>query len=90
MPNIKSAKKRVNVIGKKSEINKSAKSEVKTAIKNLSKLLDEGNVEGAEAIFAETMAVIDKAVAKGIFHVNTAANKKSGLALKLNALKAKA
>ncbi len=87
MPNIKSAKKRVLVNNKKANINKSDKSEVKTYIKNLNALLDAGKIEEAEAVFSTTMSVIDKAVTKGIFAKNTAANKKSGLAKKLNALK---
>ncbi|MBO5926672.1 MAG: 30S ribosomal protein S20 [Clostridia bacterium] len=88
MPNIKSAKKRVLVNSKKAAINKSEKSEVKTYIKNLNALLDAGKIEEAEAIFSATMAVLDKAVTKGIYTKNTVANKKSGLAKKLNALKA--
>ena len=88
MPNIKSAKKRVNVIGKKTLINKSEKSEVKTYIKNFNALIDAGKLEEAEAAFPATCAVIDKAVTKNIYAKNTAANKKSGLAKKLNALKA--
>ncbi len=88
MPNIKSAKKRVLVNNKKANINKSDKSEVKTYIKNLNALLDAGKIEEAEAVFSTTMSVIDRAVTKGIYAKNTAANKKSGLAKKLNALKA--
>lgn len=88
MPNIKSAEKRVLVNNKKAEINKSEKSAIKTAIKNLKVLLDAGKVEEAEALFPQTVAVIDKAVTKNIFTKNTAANKKSGLAKRLNALKA--
>ena len=88
MPNIKSAEKRVLVNNKKAEINKSEKSAIKTAIKNLKVLLDAGKVEEAEAMFPKTVAVIDKAVTKNIFTKNTAANKKSGLAKRLNALKA--
>lgn len=88
MPNIKSAKKRVLVINKKTEINKSAKSEVKTIIKNMKALLDAGDIEAAEKAMPATMSAIDKAVTKGVFAKNTAANKKSGLQVKLNALKA--
>lgn len=88
MPNIKSAEKRVLVNKKKAEINKSEKSAVKTAIKNFNLLIEAGKVEEAEAIFPKTVAIIDKAVSKNIFAKNTAANKKSGLAKKLNALKA--
>ena len=88
MPNIKSAKKRVLVSAKKTNINKSEKSEVKTYIKNFNLLLENGNVEEAEKVLPKTVSVIDKAVSKGIFAKNTAANKKSGLVKKLNALKA--
>ena len=88
MPNIKSAKKRVLVNSKKANINKSEKSEVKTYIKNFNAMLDAGNLEEAEAAIPATMAAIDKAVTKGIYAKNTAANKKSGLMKKFNALKA--
>ncbi|MBO5889386.1 MAG: 30S ribosomal protein S20 [Clostridia bacterium] len=88
MPNIKSAKKRVLVNSKKASINKSEKSEVKTYIKNLNALIEAGKIEEAETVFSKTMSAIDKAVTKGIFAKNTAANKKSGLTKKLNALKA--
>ena len=88
MPNIKSAKKRVLVNAKKANINKSEKSEVKTYIKNFNLLLENGNVEEAEKVLSKTVSVIDKAVTKGIFTKNTAANKKSGLVKKFNALKA--
>ncbi len=88
MPNIKSAKKRVLVSAKKTIINKSEKSEVKTYIKNFNLLLANGNVEEAEKVLPATVSAIDKAVTKGIFSKNAAANKKSGLVKKFNALKA--
>ncbi len=88
MPNIKSAIKRVNVNKKKNEINKSAKSEVKTTLKKLNALIEAGDVAACEAAFREVCSVLDKAVAKGIMHKNAAANKKSGFAVRINALKA--
>lgn len=88
VPNIKSAKKRVLVNTKKAEINKSDKSEVRTYIKNFNAILDAGNLEEAIAALPATVAAIDKAVTKGIYTKNTAANKKSGLMKRLNALKA--
>lgn len=87
MPNIKSAKKRVLVNNKKAEINKSNKSEVKTALKKMNALLEAGNLEEIEAGYKATCSVLDKAVTKGIMHKNTAANKKSGFAVRINALK---
>ncbi|MBR2336832.1 MAG: 30S ribosomal protein S20 [Clostridia bacterium] len=87
MPNIKSAKKRVLVSAKKNLINKNNKSEVKTAIKKLNAVIDSGNYEEAVKLFPETASLIDASVAKGVYHKNTAANKKSGLAKRINALK---
>ncbi len=88
MPNIKSAKKRVLITAKKNAVNKSNKSEVKTAIKKLNAVIDSGNYEEAVKLYPETAAAIDKSVSKGVYHRNTAANKKSGLMKRINALKA--
>lgn len=87
MPNIKSAKKRVLVNEKKNSVNKNNKSEVKSAIKKLNDVIATGNYEEAVKLYPETASIIDSSVAKGIYHKNTAANKKSGLAKKINALK---
>ena len=79
MPNIKSAKKRVLVNVKKNAVNKDNKSEVKTAIKKLNALIEAGNYDEAIKLYPETASIIDSSVSKGVYHKNTAANKKSGL-----------
>lgn len=86
MPNIKSAKKRVLVTEKKTARNKAVKSEVKTEIKKFLALVQSGDKAAATAKFPETCSIIDGAVSKGVMKKNTAANKKSGLAKKLNAM----
>ena len=86
MPNIKSAKKRVLVTEKKTERNKAIKSEVKTEVKKFLALVEAGDKAAAAAKFPYTCSVIDGAVSKGVIKKNTAANKKSGLAKKLNAM----
>ena len=86
MPNIKSAKKRVLVIDKKTARNKAIKSEMKTEVKKFLALVTAGDKEGAAKLFPYTCSVIDGAVSKGVIKKNTAANKKSGLAKKLNAM----
>lgn len=88
MPNIKSAKKRVAVIEKKTTQNKMIKSSVKTAVKKFNAALAAGDAAAAEKLLPETVSVIDSAASKGIIHKNNAANKKSALAKSLNALKA--
>ncbi len=86
MPNIKSAKKRVLVTEKKTARNKAIKSEVKSEVKKFLALVQSGDKAAATAKFPTTCSVIDSAVSKGVLKKNTAANKKSGLAKKLNAM----
>lgn len=86
MPNIKSAKKRVLVTDKKTERNKAIKSEMKTEVKKFLALVEAGDKAAAAEKFPYTCSIIDGAVTKGVIKKNTAANKKSGLAKKLNAM----
>ena len=83
MPNIKSAKKRVNVIATKTELNKAKKSALRTSVKKAELSLAEGAENSAELVRA-AIKTIDKAAASGIIHANAAARKKSSLACKLN------
>ena len=85
MPNIKSAKKRVKIIEKKTLRNNMIKSEYKTVIKKFENALSSGNVEEAKALFSQATKKIDQACSKGVIVKNTAARKKSNLAKKLNA-----
>lgn len=83
MPNIKSAKKRVLVIEKKTLINQMHKTALKTAVKRFEKAAEEKNIDEAKALFCDAVSKLDKGVKQGILHKNTAARKKSQLALKL-------
>ena len=80
MANIKSAKKRILVINKKTLRNKMVKSAVKTAIKKVAVATQAGD---KAAVSAATKA-IDMAATKGVFHKNTASRKKSRLAKLVN------
>lgn len=86
MPNIKSAKKRTLIIEKKTAQNKVIKSQVKTEIKKFLAVVESGDKDAATAMFSSVCSTIDGAVTKGVYKKNTAANKKSGLAKKLNAM----
>lgn len=86
MPNIKSAKKRTLVSEKKTEQNKVVKTHVKNQIKKFLAVVATGDKVAATALFPEVCSTIDGAVTKGVLKKNTAANKKSGLAKKLNAM----
>ena len=87
MPNIKSAKKRVKVIEKKTLRNNMIKSAYKTAVKKFEQAIEAGNIEEAKTLFSEATKKIDGACSKGVIVKNTAARKKSALAKKLNSMK---
>ena len=86
MPNIKSAKKRVLVNAKKAEQNKAIRSAVRTEIKKIDLLIKENKYEEAKAALSNAFSVIDSACSKNILHANNAANKKSKLAKKIDAI----
>ena len=84
MANIKSAKKRIKVIEKKTMRNKVVKSQTKTAIKKVITAVDSGVKDDAQNAYSKAASAIDKATTKGVFHKNTAARKKSRLAKMVN------
>lgn len=86
LPRIKSAKKRVKVIAKKTLRNKMIKSSLKTAIRKYEATIAGADRATGETALRQTIKKIDQAVAKGVIHKNTAARKKSKLALKLNSM----
>lgn len=84
MANIKSAKKRILVINKKTEVNKSRKSEIKTYIKKFEKAVAENNFEEAKSLLRLCEKKLSQAAAKNTIHKNAASRKVSRLAKKLN------
>ena len=85
MPNIKSQKDRVVQAKKEAMHNKAVKSNLKTMVKKANVAMAASAPESAEAVKL-AIKKIDQACAKGILHKNTAARKKSALAVKLNAI----
>ena len=86
MPNIKSAKKRVELSKVAYEKNKADKSELKTTVKKFDAAVEGGDRTVAEAAYKLAVKAVDQAVSKGILHKNTAARKKSSMTLRLNKL----
>lgn len=84
MANIKSAKKRILVINKKTLRNKMVKSAVKTAVKKVVVAAKAGDKAAAQAALIAATKSIDMAATKGVFHKNTASRKKSRLAKLVN------
>ncbi|HEY7932127.1 MAG TPA: 30S ribosomal protein S20 [Acidimicrobiales bacterium] len=84
MANIKSQIKRNKTNEIARERNKAVKSEIRTRTKSAVSAVGTENEESALRL---AMKRIDKAAAKGVIHKNQAANKKSGLMKRLNALR---
>ena len=89
MPTSLSAKKRVRQNTKKRTINRARKSQVKTMTKDFEAAVAAGNVGAAAEQLKVVSRKLDKTAATSTMHKRTAARKKSRLAKKLNALKAK-
>jgi len=83
MPNIKSAKKRVKIIEKKTILNRAAKKAYKEAVKDFELAVKE-NATNKEELYNTAISLVDKAWTKGVLAKNTASRKKSSLTKLLN------
>lgn len=86
MANIKSQIKRIKTNEKARQRNKSVRSALKTAIRRVRTAADSGDKATAAAELQVASRSLDKAVSKGVIHANQAANRKSALAQRVNAL----
>lgn len=86
MANIQSAKKRARQAIKRRARNMSARSMVRTSIKNVVKAIDEGNVQAARDAYAIAVPLLDRYASRGLIHRNKAARHKSRLNAHIHAL----
>jgi small subunit ribosomal protein S20 len=86
LANIKSAKKRIKIIAKKTLRNKMIKSGVKTAMRKFDESINgnNNNPEELKNLLIKAVKTIDKAETKGVVHKNWAARKKSKIYRKFN------
>jgi small subunit ribosomal protein S20 len=84
--NIKSQIKRNKQNEKRRLRNKAVKSELKTYVRKFREAADAGDAETATAAMQAACRKLDKAVSKGVIHKNQAANRKSAIAKRANAL----
>jgi small subunit ribosomal protein S20 len=83
MPNHKSAEKRVRQTERRRVINRSNRTRLRTAMKELRGALGKDNKAAAD-LLPKTVSEIDKAVQKGVLHRNAAARHKSRLTVRVN------
>lgn len=87
MPNIKSSKKAVKVIAKKTDENHELKMRVKNLIKSCEKEITAGNVDNANKVFKDLQKNIDKALQKGLIKENKVDREKKRLNAKIKNMK---
>jgi small subunit ribosomal protein S20 len=83
LANIRSSEKRVQVNKKKNLRNRKIKTGVKTAVKKYTLALNT-DLTAAQAELKNASSALDRAVAKGVMHKNTANRKKARMAIALN------
>ena len=86
MPNLKNAKKRVLVNGKKEKSNNEFAASMKTAIKNVERAISSKDKEKANEKLKIAIKAIDKAAMKGVTSKNTSARNKSRLSKKVGSM----
>ncbi|MGF1475123.1 MAG: 30S ribosomal protein S20 [Geminicoccaceae bacterium] len=88
MANIKSAQKRIRQTLKRTAINRSRVSRIRTFVKRVELALDAGDAETAANAFQTAEPELRRGVTKGVLHRNTASRKISRLAKRIAKLKA--
>ena len=64
---------------RKREQNQPLRSQAKTYIRSARRLIEDGDVDGAERAVRSAVVALDKAAAKGAIHPNNASRRKSRL-----------
>ena len=77
MPNIKQQEKRVRSASRQRLENLRYRSTVKTLERRLTEAVADGDAEKIAAAHLELVKLVDRSVARGALHKNTAARKKS-------------
>ena len=90
MANIKSAKKRINVINKKTLVNRRVKNNLKAIIKNFYKALAAKDFDAAKEKLGLAEKKLMQAAAKNTIHKNAASRKVSRMTKAFNKAKAEA
>ncbi|HAE32650.1 MAG: 30S ribosomal protein S20 [Chloroflexi bacterium] len=83
MPSAKSAR----VGDRKKERNQPLRTKARTFVTRTRRLIDSGDIEGAEGSARVAIAALDRAAQKGVIHENNASRRKSRLIKSLNKAK---
>ena len=88
MANTASAKKMVRKIARRTAVNKSRRSRVRTFLRKVEEAIASGDKSAAEAAFKSAQPELHRAVSKGVYHQKTIARKLSRLSSRIKSLAA--
>jgi len=86
MANTPSAKKAVRKIGRRTRVNKSRRSQMRTYVRKVEEALASGNRDAAQTALRAAEPLLMRAAQKGIVHKNSASRKVSRLTRHVNSL----
>ena len=86
MANSAQARKRARQSVKQRAHNARLRTAFRTAVKKVLKAVEAGDKAAAQAVYKESVKIIDRIADKGVFHKNKAARHKSRLSAKVKAL----
>jgi len=81
-----SAKKAIGVAKRRGVFNARRKKELKDSLKDITKLIEAGSKQEAEAMLPRVYKAIDKAAKRGVLKANTASRTKSRITKRIGAL----
>ena len=86
MANTPSAKKAVRKIARRTAVNRSRRSQMRTYVRRVEEAIASGDAGAANTALHDAEPLIMRAAQKGILHKNTASRKVSRLAVRVNQL----
>ena len=86
MANTKSAQKAVRKIDRRTAVNKSRRSQMRTYVRKVEEALEAKDASGAATALHEAAPLVARAAQKGILHKNAASRKISRLTKRVKAL----
>ena len=88
MANHKSAKKRIRQTGRRTEVNRTRVSRIRTFVRKVEEAIASGDKEQASAAFREAQPELMRGATRGVMHQNTVARRLSRLSRRIKAMNA--
>lgn len=86
MPRIRSAKKRVRKISRRTAVNKNRKTQIRSAVRRVEEAIAAGDKKAAIAAFKAAQPAIMRGVSQGVIHKNSGSRKVSRLAHRIRGI----